>query len=56
MWNVFTPEVLNVKKSAIKIAQNILKFGQAISKYRFDNDYKFISQDCQRHPQRVAKK
>ncbi|MDB9458276.1 hypothetical protein [Dolichospermum circinale] len=27
------PEVLNVKKSVIKIAQNILKFEQAISKY-----------------------
>ncbi|MEB3150903.1 MAG: hypothetical protein VKL60_18035 [Sphaerospermopsis sp.] len=26
-------EVLNVKKSVIKIAQNILKFEQAISKY-----------------------
>jgi putative transposase len=44
MWNVFTPEVLNVKKSAIKIAQNILKSGQAISKYRFDYDYKFGSE------------
>ncbi|MBE9239231.1 hypothetical protein IQ227_25280 [Anabaena aphanizomenioides LEGE 00250] len=28
-----SPEVLNVKKSVIKIAQNILKFEQAISKY-----------------------
>ncbi|MBC5797797.1 hypothetical protein H5968_22240 [Sphaerospermopsis sp. LEGE 00249] len=28
-----TTEVLNVKKSVIKIAQNILKFEQAISKY-----------------------
>ncbi len=27
------PEVLNVKKTAIKIAQNILEFGQVISKY-----------------------
>ncbi|PNJ91939.1 hypothetical protein CEP14_15815 [Cylindrospermopsis raciborskii C04] len=26
-------EVLNVKKVVIKIAQNILKFGQPISKY-----------------------
>ncbi|WP_161808573.1 hypothetical protein [Cylindrospermopsis sp. CR12] len=28
-----SPEVLNVKKVVIKIAQNILKFGQPISKY-----------------------
>ena len=49
-------EVLNVKKSVIKIAENILKFEQAISKYWFDHDYKFISQDCQRHPQILAKK
>lgn len=31
--NSLHPEVLNVKKSVIKIAQNILKFEQAISKY-----------------------
>ncbi|OBU76421.1 hypothetical protein A9P98_08920 [Cylindrospermopsis raciborskii CS-505] len=36
MRDLFTrlnPEVLNVKKVVIKIAQNILKFGQPISKY-----------------------
>ncbi len=36
-WDSFSKdtvaEVLNVKKSVIKIAQNILKFEQAISKY-----------------------
>ncbi|MBA4444256.1 hypothetical protein FHL01_00405 [Cylindrospermopsis raciborskii CS-506_C] len=29
----YETEVLNVKKVVIKIAQNILKFGQPISKY-----------------------
>ncbi|MFO5491337.1 MAG: hypothetical protein ACLBM6_02055 [Cuspidothrix sp.] len=36
-WDSFSKdtvaEVLNVKKSVIKIAENILKFEQAISKY-----------------------
>ena len=39
-------EVLNVKKSAIKIAENILKFGLTFK----DNDYKLIFPDCKKYP------
>ncbi|MBD2666634.1 AAA family ATPase, partial [Richelia sinica] len=35
-------EVLNVKKNAIKTAQNMLDFGRNIKVYLFDSDYKFI--------------
>ena len=51
-----TPKVLNVKKNPIKTAQNMLNFGRKIKVYLFDSDYKFISQDCQRYPQRATQK
>ncbi|WP_242034297.1 hypothetical protein, partial [Richelia sinica] len=40
--NIPKPEVLNVKKNAIKTAQNMLDFGRNIKVYLFDSDYKFI--------------
>ena len=49
-------KVLNVKKNPIKTAQNMLDFGRKIKVYLFDNDYKFISQDCQRYLERTTKK
>jgi hypothetical protein len=54
--NRYTPETLNVKKNLIKITQNMLNFGRRIKIFQFNSDYKFISQNCQRYPQRTTQK
>lgn len=34
----------------------MLSFGRKIKVYLLKSDYKFISQDCQRYPEKTAKK